>query len=197
MKNVIDWTISSVFFFLIGFGLMFVLMLLLFRPALYEGKRVVWGFLAIHAVFAALVDDATEAPGRGCFMVGATAERGPDCDATRLRTRDALDALAGSFENAVRAAQEAGEIPADRDPATLSGGQKARVALMRMLLSNPCALLLDEAFSRLDTERRAQVRELVFARARARALPVLMVTHDAEDAAAAGGEIVDLGGARS
>ncbi len=80
----------------------------------------------------------------------------------------------------------------DRDPATLSGGQKARVALMRMLLSNPCALLLDEAFSRLDTERRAQTRNLVFDRARALDLPVLMVTHDAEDAAAAGGEIVTL-----
>ena len=77
-----------------------------------------------------------------------------------------------------------------RDPATLSGGQKARVALMRMLLSEPCALLLDEPFSRLDTALRAQVRELVFARAKARALPVLMVTHDAEDARAAGGEIV-------
>ncbi|MFZ3581197.1 ATP-binding cassette domain-containing protein [Loktanella sp. DJP18] len=82
---------------------------------------------------------------------------------------------------------------ADRDPATLSGGQKARVALMRMLLSDPCALLLDEAFGRLDTALRAQVRALVFARARDRALPVLMVTHDAEDAAAAGGEIVTLG----
>ncbi len=82
---------------------------------------------------------------------------------------------------------------ADRDPATLSGGQKARVALMRMLLANPCALMLDEAFSRLDTTLRAQVRALVFARARDRALPVLMVTHDAEDAAAAGGEIVNLG----
>ncbi len=81
----------------------------------------------------------------------------------------------------------------DRDPATLSGGQKARVALMRMLLSNPCALLLDEAFSRLDTARRAQTRSLVFDRARALDLPVLMVTHDAEDAAAAGGEIVTLG----
>ncbi len=81
----------------------------------------------------------------------------------------------------------------DRDPATLSGGQKARVALMRMLLSNPCALLLDEAFSRLDTARRAQTRNLVFDRARALDLPVLMVTHDAEDAAAAGGEIVTLG----
>lgn len=82
---------------------------------------------------------------------------------------------------------------ADRDPATLSGGQKARVALMRMLLSGPCALLLDEAFSRLDTALRAQVRELVFARARALSLPVLMVTHDSEDAKAAGGEIVTLG----
>lgn len=81
---------------------------------------------------------------------------------------------------------------ADRDPATLSGGQKARVALMRMLLSDPCALLLDEPFSRLDTALRAQVRALVFARAKARALPVLMVTHDAEDAAAADGEIIML-----
>jgi len=81
---------------------------------------------------------------------------------------------------------------ADRDPATLSGGQKARVALMRMLLSEPCALLLDEPFSRLDAALRVQVRELVFARAKARALPVILVTHDAEDAAAAGGEIVTL-----
>lgn len=82
----------------------------------------------------------------------------------------------------------------DRDPATLSGGQKARVALMRMLLSEPCALLLDEPFSRLDAALRAQVRDMVFDRARARGLPVLMVTHDAEDAQAAGGVIVTLGG---
>lgn len=82
---------------------------------------------------------------------------------------------------------------ADRDPATLSGGQKARAALMRMLLSEPCALLLDEPFSRLDTALRAQVRDMVFARAKARALPILMVTHDAEDAAATGGPIITLG----
>lgn len=81
---------------------------------------------------------------------------------------------------------------ADRDPATLSGGQKARVALVRMLLSNPHALLLDEAFSRLDAELRAQVRELVFRVAKERALPVLMVTHDADDAAAAGGTVIEL-----
>ncbi len=81
---------------------------------------------------------------------------------------------------------------ADRDPATLSGGQKARVALMRMLLSDPQALLLDEAFSKLDTDLRAQMRELVFTHARARDLPVLMVTHDHEDAAAAGGPVITL-----
>ncbi|MDB4110936.1 ATP-binding cassette domain-containing protein [Yoonia sp.] len=81
---------------------------------------------------------------------------------------------------------------ADRDPATLSGGQKARIALMRMLLSEPCALLLDEPFSRLDATLRAQVREMVFDRAKARGLPVLMVTHDADDARAAGGVIIEL-----
>lgn len=81
---------------------------------------------------------------------------------------------------------------AARDPATLSGGQKARVALVRMLLSKPSALLLDEAFSRLDADLREQVRDLVFRVAKERELPVLMVTHDAEDAAAAGGAIIEL-----
>lgn len=80
----------------------------------------------------------------------------------------------------------------NRDPETLSGGQKARVGLMRMLLSEPCALLLDEAFSRLDTGLRAQIRSLVFDTARQRGLPVLMVTHDAADAEAAGGAVFRL-----
>ncbi len=75
----------------------------------------------------------------------------------------------------------------DRDPGTLSGGQKARVALMRMLLSEPRALLLDEAFSKLDSALRGQIRELVFETARDRGLPILQVTHDAADADAAGG----------
>lgn len=81
---------------------------------------------------------------------------------------------------------------ASRDPATLSGGQKARVALMRMLLSEPSALLLDEPFSRLDTELRCQIRSLVFDRARALGLPVLMVTHDEGDANAADGQLIRL-----
>ena len=48
-----------------------------------------------------------------------------------------------------------------RDPATLSGGEKARVALMRTLLAEPKALLLDEPFSRLDAGLRSQVRDFV------------------------------------
>lgn len=80
----------------------------------------------------------------------------------------------------------------DRDPETLSGGQKARVAMMRMLLSNPDLLLLDEPFSRLDKTLRDQMRQLVFAFARDRDLPVLLVTHDAEDAQAAGGPVIQL-----
>ncbi len=82
---------------------------------------------------------------------------------------------------------------AQRDPATLSGGQKARVALMRMLLSEPKALLLDEPFSRLDATLRDQTRRLVFTMARERGLPTLLVTHDAADAEAANGRIIRLG----
>jgi putative thiamine transport system ATP-binding protein len=76
-----------------------------------------------------------------------------------------------------------------RDPATLSGGQQTRVALMRTLLAEPKALLLDEPFSSLDQTRRTDVRDLVFRLARKNGLPVLLVTHDQEDATAAGGMI--------
>ncbi len=79
---------------------------------------------------------------------------------------------------------------ADRDPATLSGGQRARVALLRCLLARPRALLLDEPFSRLDAALRDQMRSLVFDRARTLGLPVILVTHDAEDARAAAGRVL-------
>lgn len=71
---------------------------------------------------------------------------------------------------------------ADKLPGALSGGQKARVSLLRALLAEPEALLLDEPFSRLDKPLRAAFRELVFAQIKALTIPAILVTHDEEDA---------------
>ncbi len=81
---------------------------------------------------------------------------------------------------------------AGRDPATLSGGQRARVACLRALLAEPEALLLDEPFSKLDADLRARFRQFVFEHAAGRGIPVLLVTHDPDDAASAGGEVIML-----
>mgnify|MGYP000891455419 CR=1 FL=1 len=77
-----------------------------------------------------------------------------------------------------------------RDPATLSGGEKARVALLRLLLSEPRAVLLDEPFSKLDAHLRGEIRRLVLDSIMRQGLPALLVTHDEEDARAAGGRVI-------
>ena len=69
----------------------------------------------------------------------------------------------------------------DRDPATLSGGQRARVSLMRTLLAEPRALLLDEPFSKLDAALRTQFRAFVFEQIARQKIPTLLVTHDPAD----------------
>ncbi len=82
-----------------------------------------------------------------------------------------------------------------RDPSTLSGGQKARVTLLRTLLSQPRALLLDEPFGKLDVALREDFRSFVFDHVRERQLPALLVTHDPADAEAAGGVVIRLANA--
>ncbi|HEY5310654.1 MAG TPA: ATP-binding cassette domain-containing protein [Casimicrobiaceae bacterium] len=79
----------------------------------------------------------------------------------------------------------------ERDPATLSGGQRARVALMRTLLAGPKALLLDEPFNKLDIALRGEFRRFVFEHVARRELPMLLVTHDEADALE-GGRVIRL-----
>jgi len=66
-------------------------------------------------------------------------------------------------------------------PHTLSGGQRARVSVLRALLSEPRAVLLDEPFSRLDAALRERFRAFVFERIRALKVPAVLVTHDPMD----------------
>lgn len=80
----------------------------------------------------------------------------------------------------------------NRHPDNLSGGQQARVALLRTLLSAPKAILLDEPFSKLDTQLRVDTRQLVFEQIRTHKLPAIMVTHDHSDAEAANGKVIHL-----
>jgi len=69
----------------------------------------------------------------------------------------------------------------DKMPVHISGGQRARISLMRMLLSKPCAVLLDEPFSKLDKVLREEFREFVFNQIKKQNIPALMVTHDDAD----------------
>lgn len=77
------------------------------------------------------------------------------------------------------------------DPATLSGGERARVSLLRALLAEPQALLLDEPFSRLDKALRTTFRTWVFDAVRARNIPAVLVTHDEADIPP-GGEVIEI-----
>ena len=85
----------------------------------------------------------------------------------------------------VKDALHAANLPAigQADPSQLSGGERARIALMRALLAKPRALLLDEPFSKLDDSLRQQIREWFFRQVTQRGIPALLVTHDPADVA--------------
>ncbi|WP_394210237.1 ATP-binding cassette domain-containing protein [Enterovibrio calviensis] len=75
---------------------------------------------------------------------------------------------------------ELGDI-AYKAPDQISGGQRARISLMRTLLSHPKVILLDEPFSKLDKPLRKSFRAFVFKQIKNRNIAAVMVTHDEDD----------------
>ena len=78
-------------------------------------------------------------------------------------------------------------------PDELSGGQRQRVALARALVARPQALLLDEPFAALDPALRVQMRAELDALQRRLQVPMILITHDLEDARVFGGQVLQLG----
>lgn len=64
----------------------------------------------------------------------------------------------------------------------LSGGEKQRLSLLRALIWEPDYLLLDEAFSAIDKEKRLDIQKWILEMLRERPIPTLIVSHDSEDA---------------
>ena len=71
---------------------------------------------------------------------------------------------------------------AGRMPASLSGGQAARISLARALINEPHAMLLDEPFAALDQATKASVRAWTFQHLQHRQVATILVTHDLADA---------------
>jgi molybdate transport system ATP-binding protein len=95
--------------------------------------------------------------------------------------------------NAIAALEHFGAASlAERRPATLSGGEKQKVALARAWASDPRALLLDEPLSALDATTRRQMRGVLARHLQQAGRPSIVVTHDLRDARALQGTIVVL-----
>ncbi len=83
-----------------------------------------------------------------------------------------------------------------RRPWELSGGQQQRAALARAIAAEPRLLLLDEPFSALDAGLRRALRQELRATLERSPIPVVLVTHDREEALSMGDDVQVLSGGR-
>lgn len=79
-----------------------------------------------------------------------------------------------------------------RYPASLSGGQRKRVAIAQCLILAPKLLLLDEPFSSLDAIVRRDIVDFIFGWIRKNSLNAILVTHDLDEAVSIADKIVIL-----
>ena len=77
-------------------------------------------------------------------------------------------------------------------PHQLSGGMRSRVALARSLVTDPAILLMDEPFSRLDAQTRAQMHDELLHIQSIKQMTIVFVTHDVEEAVVLADEVVVL-----
>jgi len=79
---------------------------------------------------------------------------------------------------------------AENRPGEISGGERQRVALARALVIHPGLLLLDEPFSALDDELKVSIIDDLKRWIEENKIPVLLVTHDREEAQIMGGRML-------
>jgi NitT/TauT family transport system ATP-binding protein/sulfonate transport system ATP-binding protein len=86
-------------------------------------------------------------------------------------------------ERRARAALDLVELTGFEDafPYQLSGGMRSRVALARSLVLEPCILLMDEPFSKLDAQTRASMHAELLRIHEMKRMTIVFVTHDVEE----------------
>ena len=85
---------------------------------------------------------------------------------------------------------------ANHYPHQLSGGQAQRVALARAFVSKPQGLLLDEPFAALDQNLRRALREELQSLLQELSMPMILISHDPEDVAIFGEEVIAIEGGK-